>query len=117
MKPTDLATTSVADTYLSLLASRGVDYLFANAGTDFAPLIDWAVVGGGSHMQRKMRPEWAYDLIYWLDIVGIPTFFKQWGDLSVNPNPGDPTARENGGYAKGGRMIDEQTLSLFPKVI
>ena len=84
---------------------------------DFAPLIDWAVVGGGSHMQRKMRPEWAYDLIYWLDVVGIPTFFKQWGDLSVNPNPGDPTARENGGYAKGGRMIDEQTLSLFPKVI
>ena len=40
MKPTDLATTSVADAYLSLLASRGVDYLFANAGTDFAPLIE-----------------------------------------------------------------------------
>lgn len=33
-------TTTVADAYLSLLASRGVDYLFANAGTDFAPLIE-----------------------------------------------------------------------------
>ena len=40
MNPTDLQTTSVADAYLALLASRGVDYLFANAGTDFAPLIE-----------------------------------------------------------------------------
>jgi len=35
-----LQTTSVAETFLSLLASRGVDYFFANAGTDFAPLIE-----------------------------------------------------------------------------
>ena len=40
MPRTDLATNTVADAYLSLLASRGVDYLFANAGTDFAPLIE-----------------------------------------------------------------------------
>ena len=31
---------TVADLYLQLLADRGVDYLFANAGTDFAPLIE-----------------------------------------------------------------------------
>ncbi|HEY7244406.1 MAG TPA: thiamine pyrophosphate-requiring protein [Xanthobacteraceae bacterium] len=31
---------SVAEAYLSLLAERGVDYLFGNAGTDFAPLIE-----------------------------------------------------------------------------
>jgi acetolactate synthase I/II/III large subunit len=31
---------SVAEAYLELLATRGVDYLFANAGTDFAPLIE-----------------------------------------------------------------------------
>ncbi|MBT3791759.1 MAG: thiamine pyrophosphate-requiring protein [Rhodospirillales bacterium] len=30
----------VADAYLTLLADRGVDYLFGNAGTDFAPLIE-----------------------------------------------------------------------------
>src|SRR3974377_194184 len=31
---------SVAGTYLALLADRGVDYLFGNAGTDFAPLVE-----------------------------------------------------------------------------
>ena len=31
---------TVAGAYLALLADRGVDYLFGNAGTDFAPLIE-----------------------------------------------------------------------------
>ena len=31
---------SVAGAYLALLADRGVDYLFGNAGTDFAPIIE-----------------------------------------------------------------------------
>lgn len=31
---------TVADAYLDILADRGVDFLFANAGTDFAPLIE-----------------------------------------------------------------------------
>jgi acetolactate synthase I/II/III large subunit len=31
---------SVAGAYLALLADRGVDYLFGNAGTDFAPLVE-----------------------------------------------------------------------------
>jgi acetolactate synthase-1/2/3 large subunit len=31
---------TVAEAYLMLLADRGIDYLFANAGTDFAPLIE-----------------------------------------------------------------------------
>lgn len=31
---------TVADAYLALLADRGIEYLFANAGTDFAPLIE-----------------------------------------------------------------------------
>jgi acetolactate synthase-1/2/3 large subunit len=31
---------STAEAYLELLAACGVDYLFANAGTDFAPLIE-----------------------------------------------------------------------------
>src|SRR5260370_31071438 len=33
-------TTSVAASYLALLAERGVEYLFGNAGTDFAPLVE-----------------------------------------------------------------------------
>lgn len=35
-----LSDCTVADAYLAVLADRGVDYLFANAGTDFAPLIE-----------------------------------------------------------------------------
>src|ERR1700755_1292190 len=31
---------NVAASYLGLLADRGVDYLFGNAGTDFAPLVE-----------------------------------------------------------------------------
>ena len=30
---------STADAYLELLAARGVEYFFANAGTGFAPII------------------------------------------------------------------------------
>src|SRR6187200_2689973 len=33
-------TGTVAGAYLALLVDRGVDYLFGNAGTDFAPLIE-----------------------------------------------------------------------------
>ena len=31
---------SAAEAYLELLASRGVEYFFGNAGTDFAPIIE-----------------------------------------------------------------------------
>ena len=37
-KTIDVETTAQA--YLALLRERGIDYFFANAGTDFAPLID-----------------------------------------------------------------------------
>jgi acetolactate synthase-1/2/3 large subunit len=36
----EIAVESVAEAYLTLLAERGVEYLFANAGTDFAPLVE-----------------------------------------------------------------------------
>jgi acetolactate synthase I/II/III large subunit len=39
-RPKQQATGNVAAAYLALLADRGVDYLFGNAGTDFAPLIE-----------------------------------------------------------------------------
>jgi acetolactate synthase-1/2/3 large subunit len=31
---------TVSDAYLALMADRGIEYLFANAGTDFAPMIE-----------------------------------------------------------------------------
>ena len=39
-RPKTQPTENVAGAYLALLADRGVDYLFGNAGTDFAPLIE-----------------------------------------------------------------------------
>src|SRR5688572_2475066 len=36
----ELNVESVAEAYLTLLAERGVEYLFANAGTDFAPIVE-----------------------------------------------------------------------------
>ena len=35
-----IASGTVADAYLALLADRGIEYLFGNAGTDFAPIIE-----------------------------------------------------------------------------
>jgi len=36
----ELKVDSVAEAYLALLAARGIEYLFANAGTDFAPIVE-----------------------------------------------------------------------------
>ena len=40
MARTELKVDSVAEAYLALLAERGIEYLFANAGTDFAPIVE-----------------------------------------------------------------------------
>ncbi|MBM3487250.1 MAG: thiamine pyrophosphate-requiring protein [Alphaproteobacteria bacterium] len=40
MTTTTTPAATVADAYLALLADRGIDYFFANAGTDFAPIIE-----------------------------------------------------------------------------
>lgn len=34
------AVESAAEAYLELLAARGVEYFFGNAGTDFAPIVE-----------------------------------------------------------------------------
>lgn len=39
---------TTAEAYLSLLKSRGVDWLFANAGTDFAPIIEGLTRGSAA---------------------------------------------------------------------
>ena len=46
MTDSKLEGTSVAEVYLALLKARGIDWLFANAGTDFAPIIEALVRGG-----------------------------------------------------------------------
>ena len=44
---------SVAEAYLALLAERGIDYLFANAGTDFAPIVE--AYAKAAHTGRRRR--------------------------------------------------------------
>jgi acetolactate synthase-1/2/3 large subunit len=55
MKPERLSAAfkpeTAADAYLGLLASRGVEHLFANGGTDFAPVVEAAAKG----IQRGWR--------------------------------------------------------------
>ncbi len=46
---------STADAYLELLAARGVEYFFANAGTDFAPVIE-AYARRSAQGQASPRP-------------------------------------------------------------
>jgi len=49
------ASTSTAAAYLALLAERGVAYLFGNAGTDFAPLVE-AYAHAAQHGTAVPRP-------------------------------------------------------------
>jgi acetolactate synthase-1/2/3 large subunit len=35
-----MPTESVAEAYLSMLAARGIEYLFGNGGTDFGPIVE-----------------------------------------------------------------------------
>ena len=35
---------TVADAYLALLAARGIDYIFGNGGTDFAPIVPKVII-------------------------------------------------------------------------
>src|SRR5262245_25604472 len=44
---------TVAQAYLDLLEDRGVDFFLANAGTDFAPLVD---AFARRHAQGRRRP-------------------------------------------------------------
>ena len=39
-RPSTKEAESVAGAYLALLADRGIEYLFGNAGTDFAPIVE-----------------------------------------------------------------------------
>ncbi|MET0849517.1 MAG: thiamine pyrophosphate-requiring protein [Candidatus Rokuibacteriota bacterium] len=47
---------STAEAYLELLAARGVEYFFGNAGTDFAPLIEAYAkrISQGQHLPRPL---------------------------------------------------------------
>jgi len=61
-----------------------------------------------------MRQEWVISIRDQCLRAGIPFFFKQWGRLDNNPNQQDPTAKQNGGTAKGGRLLENCTWDEVP---
>ncbi len=57
-----MKTATVAEAYLELLALRGIEYFFGNAGTDFASIIDAFACRQehGKSIPRAVHPEgWA----------------------------------------------------------
>jgi protein gp37 len=77
--------------------------------------IDWVIVGGESGRNvRPMQADWARDIRDQCQAAGVSFFFKQFGKLINNPNRNDPTAKENGGTAKGGRELDGRTWDEMP---
>ena len=79
--------------------------------------IDWVVVGGESGPKgRPMDVDWVRDIRERCVCADVPFFFKQWGHVRNNPKPCDPTAKENGGHAKGGRQLDGTTWNEYPTI-
>jgi len=77
--------------------------------------IDWVICGGESGRgARPMHPDWARSIRDQCQEAGVPFFFKQWGKLANNPDHKDPTAKKNGGTAKGGRALDGRTWDEIP---
>lgn len=77
--------------------------------------IDWVITGGESGAgARPMAADWVRQIRNRCIDRGVPHFFKQWGQLANNPDPTDPTAKTNGGVAKGGRMLDGRTWDEMP---
>ena len=54
MKRRTISVETVAEAYLTLLAERGIEYLFANGGTDFAPIVE-AVAALDAKGTRKLK--------------------------------------------------------------
>ncbi|MCA9438404.1 MAG: DUF5131 family protein [Candidatus Omnitrophica bacterium] len=79
--------------------------------------IDWVIAGGESGPNaRSVEVEWVREIRDQCLAAGVPHFFKQWGRLSNNPDETDPTAKENGGRAKGGRLLDGRTWDEMPPI-
>jgi len=73
------------------------------------------IVGGESGPgARPMSPEWVADIRDKCRCAGVPFLLKQWGKITNNPNPTDPTATGNDGNAKGGRLLEGRTWDQMP---
>ena len=50
-----IAVETVAEAYLTLMAERGIEYLFANGGTDFAPVIEALAAINAKNTDPKLK--------------------------------------------------------------
>ncbi len=70
-----------------LLGSVDLSYWLADS---IVPQIDWVICGGESGPgARPMHPDWARSLRDQCASVGVPFFFKQWGEWAPVSQPGD----------------------------
>jgi protein gp37 len=83
--------------------------------------IGWVIAGGESgHNARPMHPDWARSLRDQCQAVGVPFFFKQWGEwASQNDTPRTVERNSWGLYRVGkhaaGRLLDGREWSEFPQ--
>jgi len=77
--------------------------------------IHWVITGGESGRgARPMDAQWAVEIRNQCRKAHVPFFFKQYGTLRSNPDPTDPTAKENGGPTKGGATLRGRLWHQFP---
>ena len=92
-----------------------IEPLLEDLGTVDLTGIHWVIVGGESGPgARPMAADWVRNIRDQCVTARVPFFFKQWGTLRNNPFPEDPTAKKNGGTAKGGRLLDGRTWDEMP---
>lgn len=87
-------------------------------------LIDWVIAGGESGTgARPMHPEWARSLRDQCRVVGVPFFFKQWGEWAPGHNgklpmqtlaPGVIVTRFGKRYL--GRALDGRKWNGMPEI-
>jgi protein gp37 len=80
--------------------------------------IDWVVVGGESGPRaRTMNVDWAREIRDQCLSARVPFFFKQFGHIRNNPDPGDDSIKRKNspGKAKGGRRLDGRLWDQMPQ--
>jgi protein gp37 len=69
--------------------------------------LHWVIVGGESGANaRPMHPDWARDLRDQCEVVGVPFFFKQWGEWA----PGENTSDRRTGIVKTADLFADKWM-------
>ncbi|WP_174297247.1 phage Gp37/Gp68 family protein [Sphingomonas bacterium] len=103
----------------ALTGAHGLAMPMQGAG----PRLDWIIVGGESGPgARPMHPGWVRSLRDQCASVGVPLFFKQWGEFIAHPAPNavwkngeavpaelEPVTFERIGKKAAGRLLDSVT--------